>query len=279
MYTPLCPTPTSAADREYSAVMDVLKHLSLPPGRLQELEYHWQSYTPEAFSLLRHLLLELRHGAQPRYIFTWHWSSQQRDYAGVTREARHFKNVMLKRVWGYNRIQQPNVALAPAMYFSHERSTESNRFQTHLLIPQPPAKHDNVLALSSEFNGHFRRAIRALDRDRTIDVRLITEPVGVMSYIVKQASSSYTPLDFELSVFIQQGCQGPRLRRGGEPLFSPLAMQWKVHGGEAVADTKVRGGQSACQQRWLGGTNQPGKVPVEVMSCKVTQHPGRQDSP
>ncbi|CAK6689063.1 hypothetical protein BBFGKLBO_00540 [Synechococcus sp. CBW1107] len=204
MITSPCPIPTSAAAREYSGVKAALEHLSLPPGRLQELEYHWQSYTPEAFSLLSHLLLELRHGVQLKYIITWHWSPQQRDYADVTREARHFKNVMLKRVWGYNRIQQTRVAQAPPLYFSHERSSEAGRFHTHLLIPQPPAQHDSVAALSREFNGHFRKAIRALDRDRTIDVKPIDDPVGMMSYIVKQASSSYTPLDFELSLFLLQ---------------------------------------------------------------------------
>ncbi|MCP9820188.1 hypothetical protein KBZ18_11905 [Synechococcus sp. Cruz-9H2] len=193
--------------------MDVLEHISLPPGRLQELEYHWQSYTPEAFSLLRHLLLELRHGVEPKYIVTWHWSTQQRDYAGVTREARHFKNVMLKRVWGYNRIKQARVGLAPPLYFCHERSAETNRFHTHLLIPQPPAEHDSVAALSREFNGHFRKAIRALDRDRTIDVRLIEKPVGALSYIVKQASSSYCPLDYELSHFLRQSSFEPEERK------------------------------------------------------------------
>lgn len=207
MYTSPSPIPTSSAAREHSTVMAALEHLSLPPGRLEELEYHWQSYTPEALSLLRHLLLELRHGVQPKYIFTWHWSPQQGDYADVTREARHFKNVMLKRVWGYNRINKLGVALAPPLYFSHERSGEARRFHTHLLIPLPPAEHDSVPALSREFNGHFRTAIRALDRDRTIDVQMITEPVGVMSYIVKQASRGYCPLDYELSPFLQQRCR------------------------------------------------------------------------
>ncbi len=209
MYT--SPTPTKAAAREYSAVMDVLQHISLPPGHLEELRYHWKSYTPEAFSLLRHLVLELRHGVRPKYLVTWHWSPQQRDYASVTREARHFKNVMLKRVWGYNRIQHARVTQAPPMYFCHERSADAGRFHTHLLIPQPPSQYDSVLDLSRELNGHFRTTIRALDRDRTIDVKPIEEPVGVMSYIVKQSSSCYCPLDYELSVILQQGFQGPRL--------------------------------------------------------------------
>lgn len=200
-----CTNAPARASREHAAVMRVLEHLEMPPGRLQELDQHWQSYTPEAFSLLHQLLLELRHGVQPKYLITWHWSPQQRDQAAVTLAARHFRNVLLKRVWGYNRIQQTTVAVAPQLFFSHERSTEANRFHTHLLIPQPPAPQDSVPALSHEFNGHFRSSIRAIERDRTIDVKPVSERVGVMSYIVKQASSNYCPLDFELSGF----CSAP----------------------------------------------------------------------
>ena len=201
MYTSPSPTRTSAAARQHAAVIRVLDHLDLPPGRLQKLEHHWQSYTPEAFSLLRELQLQLRHGVQPKYLITWHWSPQQRDYTSVSLATRHFRNVLLKRVWGYNRIQHTTVAASPPLVFSHERSTEANRFHTHLLIPQPPPPHDSLPALSHELNGHFRKAIRAVERDRTIDVKPVSEPVGVMSYIVKQASSNYCPLDFELSGF------------------------------------------------------------------------------
>lgn len=225
MYTSTRPTRTSAPARQHAAVMRVLDHLGLPPGRLQELEHHWQSYTPEAFSLLHQLLLELRHGVQPKYLVTWHWSPQQRDYTSVSLATRHFRNVLLKRVWGYNCIQQTRVAAAPPLVFSHERSTEANRFHTHLLIPQPRAPHDSLPALSHELNGHFRISVRAVERDRTIDVKPVSEPVGVMSYIVKQASSNYCPLDFELSGFLHQTYGNARKRRDGGLMVQTLAMK------------------------------------------------------
>jgi hypothetical protein len=48
-----------------------------------------------------------------------------------------------------------------------------------------------------------------IDHDRTIEVRLIDGPARMMSSIVKQASSNYFSVDFELSVFRQcfQKCQ------------------------------------------------------------------------
>jgi putative transposase len=38
-------------------------------------------------------------------------------------------------------------------------------------------------------------------------------------------------------------------------------------------------GVSACIQRWLGGGDQPGPIPLEVLPCKATQLSGRQNSP
>ena len=38
-------------------------------------------------------------------------------------------------------------------------------------------------------------------------------------------------------------------------------------------------GVSACIQRWLGGGDQPGPIPLEVLPCKATQLSWRQNSP
>ena len=38
-------------------------------------------------------------------------------------------------------------------------------------------------------------------------------------------------------------------------------------------------GVSACIQRWLGGGDQPGPIPLEVLPCKATQLSGKQNSP
>ena len=48
---------------------------------------------------------------------------------------------------------------------------------------------------------------------------------------------------------------------------------------ERLWRTQVRGGLPACLQRWLGGRNQSGSLPVEVLPCKASQFTGRSNSP
>jgi putative transposase len=42
---------------------------------------------------------------------------------------------------------------------------------------------------------------------------------------------------------------------------------------------KASRGVPTCLQRWLGGRDQPGPIPMEVPPCKTSQLPGRQNSP
>lgn len=91
----------------------------------------------------------------------------------------------------------------------------------------------------------------------------------------KQAANQRSPTPTRAAssslLTLWPGCRPKRSRSAGQPESAAPTTSWL----RGCGARSRRGGVSACLQQWLGGRDQPGPHPVEVLPCKATQLPGR----
>ncbi|WP_411872036.1 hypothetical protein [Vulcanococcus limneticus] len=173
----------------------------------------------------KHYLLQQQDlGFKPLYLITWHYRNTAELNQGkgllldrkglsaaahlrrrcdpdiVTRDAQHIRNLLLSALWGVKRHNQGWREQIPPMFFFNELGI-GEQLHTHLLIPAPAVQaYNSVKALLTYCNNELRAKCRSLSRDRTIDVKLVTEPTGLIDYLVKEVTLDHCSPDAHASI-------------------------------------------------------------------------------
>lgn len=200
-----------------------------------------RSQRPEQVELRGYLENQLNLGFQPRYMISYHfrspeetcWRGKEQPNAIATQarhrprtstwnqvgsyhyyqkrrnnpdlastDNEHIKNLLIRRHFGHQRLDQWNKTKLPPMLFFLERGM-GVQLHGHLLIPQPLPEFDAHQSLAAEWKGYLPQHAKCLSRQRPADVRPVTDAAGIMGYLCKETSSGHVSLDFIASNLIK----------------------------------------------------------------------------
>ena len=129
---------------------------------------------------------------------------KRNDYDCLVEDTSQIKNVLLKYLYGINRLNQEWKHEFPNLFFFHEKGKVKLQYHTHLLIPEKNCKSTNTNDLYRALNSNIRKKRKCFSKWKTIHIREVDNPYLALSYVNKETNKEHNSLDYENSIFIRK---------------------------------------------------------------------------
>ena len=181
--------------------LDLCDQLLFVP--LYWITYHF--HQPED-SIKQQLLKENEYGYKDRYglkdqelwnsIERGNWIDKRREdiFYGY-KDIRKLCNVEMKFLYNVKRLDRLDKYIIPPMFYFMEKGRNRSRFHVHHPIFSPlPVQHTEE-QVRDIFNNKVRDKVRSISRWKKIHVEKMTDPKGLMDYLVKETNINHLSLN------------------------------------------------------------------------------------
>ena len=128
--------------------------------------------------------------------------ARRNNYDKLIEDTSQVRNVILKSLYGINRLNQVWKCELPNLFFFHEKGKTKLQYHTHLLMPEENCKFNSVEDLTSYFNSLIRKKRKCFSKWKKIHIREIDNPSKALSYVNKETNQFHNSLDYQNSIFI-----------------------------------------------------------------------------
>lgn len=126
------------------------------------------------------------------------------DIIKVSRDAKHIRNLLLRGVWGVQRLDKHEESQTPMIFF-HEKGREKIQYHTHVLVGGIPQSKLNENTLKSIWLREVAPKARCLSRTNSLDITNVDSSTRAIRYLTKEIRGDETVLDVEASCLITPG--------------------------------------------------------------------------
>ncbi|MCP9818380.1 hypothetical protein KBZ18_02595 [Synechococcus sp. Cruz-9H2] len=130
-----------------------------------------------------------------------YYKRRRNDVDCMTTDNQHIRNLVMRRHYGIQRLNQDWREAPPPMLFFMEQGIGVQQ-HVHLLLPQPLPQFDSAQSLTAEWKLYMTKHAKCLSRQRPPHVCSVTDAAGVMGYLTKETSSERLVLDVTASNFL-----------------------------------------------------------------------------
>lgn len=130
-----------------------------------------------------------------------YYKRRRNDIDCMSTDNQHLRNLIMRRHYGIQRLNQEWREAPPPMLFFVEQG-KGVQLHGHLLIQQPMPQYDSVECLTAEWKLYMTKHAKCLSRQRPPHLSPVTDAVGLIGYLTKETSPERMALDVMASNFV-----------------------------------------------------------------------------
>jgi hypothetical protein len=130
-------------------------------------------------------------------------SKARNDFFGVSKDAKHIRNLLLQEIWGIKRKDKHDESSTPMIFF-HEKGAEETQYHTHILLGPTPTPIISEEDLIDTWNTKILPKARCLSRTNTVHVRYVESRQRAIGYLTKEQGLRPDLIDYEASCLFKE---------------------------------------------------------------------------